>query len=68
MQKVEERIWELKSRDEEIKGILSEMLSLLVVGVEEEPDAGIFELCCYSRDTILEHGTNKKFQEVVVSN
>ena len=41
------------------------MLSLLVVGAEEEPDAHIFELNRYSRDTILGHGTDKKNQAVV---
>ena len=41
------------------------MLSLLVIGVEEEPDAHILELNHYSRDTILGLGTNKKKQVAV---
>jgi hypothetical protein len=41
------------------------MLSLLVVGVEEEPDAHILELNHYSRYTTLGHGTDKKIQAVV---
>ena len=57
--KAEERRRELESIEE---GTSRERSFLLAIGAEEEQDARIFDLNRYSRDTIPEHGIDKKNQ------